>query len=70
VISGQSPGDNNDFAIKATEALAMPVEIGDGERNGLGGRHQWEVQTSDPIGLGLHVFQAEQRSSWEEALHR
>ena len=67
VVAGQSPGDDNDFAIKTTQALAMPVQIGDGERNGLGGRHQWEVQSSDPIGLGLQLFQAEQRSSREEA---
>jgi hypothetical protein len=48
----------------------MPVQIGDGERNGLGGRHRREVQSSDPIGLGLQLFQAEQRSSREEALQR
>jgi hypothetical protein len=30
--------------------MAMAVEIGDGERDGLGERHRREVQWVDPIG--------------------
>lgn len=39
-VTRQSPCNDDDFAIKATQALAMAVEIGDGERDGLGWRHR------------------------------
>jgi hypothetical protein len=49
-VTRQTPCNDYDFAIKATQALALAVEIGDGERDGFGWRHRREVQFLDPIG--------------------
>jgi hypothetical protein len=49
-VTGQTPCNDDDFAIQATQALALAVEIGNGERDGFGWRHRRQVQFLDPIG--------------------